>query len=188
MTSRSEYRLLLRQDNADRRLTPFGYSFGSYRPRNCFNAFTAKYKAVDAEVERIKNTYLSPSEELDALLESRSSTPVRDGACLADLLRRPELDYEALAPVDSTRPELTREEKRGRRNQEIKYEGYSKRQMREPSVLQSLKTKSCRKMPIMPPFAVSAPRPSKSSKNSARKTSDRPLAFPASARQTFKCL
>ena len=139
MTSRSEYRLLLRQDNADRRLTPFGYSFGLIDQER-FNAFTAKYKAVDAEVERIKNTYLSPSEELDALLESRSSTPVRDGACLADLLRRPELDYEALAPVDSTRPELTRDEKRAAEI-EIKYEGYIKRQMREAERFTKLENK-----------------------------------------------
>ena len=139
MTSRSEYRLLLRQDNADRRLTPFGHTFGLIDDRR-FAAFTEKYQKVDAEVERIKNTYLAPSAALDDLLESHGSTPVRDGACLADLLRRPELDYELLAPVDPSRPALSREEKRDAEI-EIKYEGYIKRQLREAERFTKLENK-----------------------------------------------
>lgn len=139
MTSRSEYRLLLRQDNADRRLTPFGHTFGLIDDRR-FAAFTEKYQKVDAEVDRIKNTYLAPSAALDDLLESHGSTPVRDGACLADLLRRPELDYELLAPVDPSRPALSREEKRDAEI-EIKYEGYIKRQLREAERFTKLENK-----------------------------------------------
>ena len=130
MTSRSEYRLLLRQDNADRRLTPYGHALGLIDDAR-FARFTEKYAAVDAEVERIKNTHLSPSDALNALLERYGSTRSENGICLADLLRRPELSYEALAEVDSARPQTLSRKQREAVETEIKYEGYIRRQMRD---------------------------------------------------------
>ncbi len=140
MTSRSEYRLLLRQDNADRRLTPFGYELGLISEER-YKAFVEKYKAVDAEVERVKNTHLAPSAALDALLEAHGSTPAKNGVCLADLVKRPELDYAALEEVDPARPfNLTAKQKEAV-EVEIKYEGYIKRQIREAERFAHLESK-----------------------------------------------
>lgn len=139
MTSRSEYRLLLRQDNADRRLTPYGHALGLIDEER-FAAFTAKYKNIDAEVARIKNTHLAPSEALNSLLEAHGSTPVRDGAGLVELLRRPEMTYELLAPVDPTRPTLSQDEQRAAEI-EVKYEGYIRRQLREAERFTRLESK-----------------------------------------------
>ena len=144
MTSRSEYRLLLRQDNADRRLTEYGHDIGLISDER-FEKFVEKYKKVDAEVERIKSTHIPPSETLDKLLDEHGSTRAVNGICLADLLRRPELTYEALAIVDKWRPEgLTRKEKEAVEI-EIKYEGYIKRQLRDAERFSKLESK---KIPV----------------------------------------
>ena len=140
MTSRSEYRLLLRQDNADRRLTEYGHNIGLIGDER-YEKFVEKYKKIDAEVERIKNTHIPPSETLDKLLDEHGSTRAVNGICLADLLRRPELNYESLAVVDKWRPDnLDRKEKEAVEI-EIKYEGYIKRQLRDAERFSKLESK-----------------------------------------------
>ncbi|MBQ9557084.1 MAG: tRNA uridine-5-carboxymethylaminomethyl(34) synthesis enzyme MnmG [Clostridia bacterium] len=126
MTSRSEYRLTLRQDNADERLTPIGRRVGLISDARWAD-FNEKYALVADEEKRLKKTVLPPSEALNALLEGLGTTPVSTGATLAELLKRPEVGYEALAPFDSGRPELRREvwEEAVIR---IRYEGYIARQ------------------------------------------------------------
>ena len=129
MTSRSEYRLLLRQDNADERLTKYGYALGLVS-RGRYEAVKAKYAAVDAEIGRLENTHLAPTPELAAKLESLGEAPPASGVSLAALLRRPRVGYEDLAEFDENRPELPR----AVTNQveiRLKYAGYIKRQLRQ---------------------------------------------------------
>ena len=126
MTSRSEYRLVLRQDNADRRLTPIGRAAGLVDDAR-WQEFCARQAAFDAERERLRNTVLPPSEALTAILTACGTTPVATGIRLEELLRRPQVDYAALAPVDTTRPDidpLVLEQV----ETEIKYEGYIRRE------------------------------------------------------------
>ena len=127
MTSRSEYRLLHRQDNADERLSPIGHRIGLVSDER-YAAVQAKYAAVDAERRRLEQTYLPPSEALNRLLSERGTTPVISGVSLANLLRRPQIGYPDLAPFDTDRPSLPRavwEEVAIT----IKYEGYIQRQL-----------------------------------------------------------
>ena len=129
MTSRSEYRLLLRQDNADERLTKYGYALGLVS-RERYEAVLSKYAAVAAETERLENTHVAPTPELAAKLESLGEAPPASGASLAALLRRPRVGYEGLAEFDENRPELPR----AVTNQveiRLKYAGYIKRQLRQ---------------------------------------------------------
>ena len=126
MTSRSEYRLVLRQDNADRRLTEIGRQIGLVDDVR-WQQFCARRQAFDEERERLRSTVLSPTAALNALLEQKGTTPVSTGVRLEELMRRPQLDYAALAPVDSGRPALdplVMEQV----ETELKYEGYIKRQ------------------------------------------------------------
>ena len=129
MTSRTEYRLLHRQDNADRRLTPAGYELGLIS-RAQYEAVREKYAAVDREVRRLEHTGTPPAPELTALLEARGEPPVKDGARLADLLRRPRLTYTDLAPFDPHRPELP-QAVASEAEITIKYAGYIDRQLRQ---------------------------------------------------------
>lgn len=140
MTSRSEYRLLLRQDNADRRLTPYGYKLGLISEER-YKKFTEKYQLIDKEVERIKNTHIPPSDTLMELLDKYGSTRADNGICLADLMRRPELGYEQLAPVDTWRPDTLERKQKEAVETEIKYEGYIKRQIREAERFSKLESK-----------------------------------------------
>ena len=129
MTSRSEYRLLLRQDNADERLTKYGYALGLVS-RGRYEAVLSKYAAVDAEIGRLENTHLAPTPELAAKLSSLGEAPPASGVSLAALLRRPRVGYEDLAEFDEGRPELPRVIT----NQveiRLKYAGYIKRQLRQ---------------------------------------------------------
>ena len=106
MTSRSEYRLLLRQDNADRRLTPIGYRVGLISPER-YAVFQEKQRQIDAECSRLQDTFLPPTGELNRLLTEHGTQPVATGVRLADLLRRPGITYEMLADVDPSRPKLS---------------------------------------------------------------------------------
>ena len=139
MTSRSEYRLLLRQDNADARLTPYGHRVGLVDDMR-YAAFLEKQAAIDAEVERITKTNIPPSDAVNALLMQSGSAPISTGAKLADLVRRPELSYELLAPVDSTRPPLPRAV-RFSAEVRVKYDGYIRRELAEVKKLQKLEEK-----------------------------------------------
>lgn len=129
MTSRSEYRLLLRQDNADARLTPIGYQIGLVSEER-YQAFLAKQEAIRREVARTRSTSLPPTDALKKICEERGTQPPTTGVRLCELLKRPQLDYDALTPVDTTRPELSRAVMDGAQI-EIKYEGYIAREMAE---------------------------------------------------------
>ena len=128
MTSRSEYRLLLRQDNADRRLTEIGYKAGLISEER-YNKFLDKKAQTDEEISRLESTYISPL-AANPFLEARGLTTVATGISLAELLRRPALDYDALAEIDASRPSLSRGV-RMTAEISIKYEGYIKRQIAE---------------------------------------------------------
>ena len=136
MTSRTEYRLLHRQDNADRRLTPIGRGLGLVS-REQAEAVQVKYEAVDREAARLERAGTPPSAALDTLLAEKGEPPVRDGARLADLLRRPRITYEELAPFDPERPPLPREIVR-EVEITIKYQGYIDRQLRQVAEMKKL--------------------------------------------------
>ena len=129
MTSRSEYRLLLRQDNADRRLCPIGAELGLVS-RERLRRVEEKYAAVDREIRRLARCGTAPSPALNALLESRGTAPISDGAPLIALLRRPQVRYADLAPFDPQRPDLPAEVTE-QVEISVKYEGYIRRQMQE---------------------------------------------------------
>ena len=127
MTSRSEYRLVLRQDNADERLIPLGRQLGLISDRR-WEKFQAKQAQKQAELKRVQSTTLPPSETLNQILVSRGTSPLSTGAKLADLLKRPQITYEDLAPVDGDRPPYSTAVFEAVEI-ELKYEGYIKRQL-----------------------------------------------------------
>ena len=139
MTSRSEYRLILRQDNADLRLTEYGYKLGLIG-KDRYERLLKKKALIDEEYERIKTVTIAPSPELDKLLVSRETSPLKTGTKLIELIRRPQLKYEDLAPFDKTRPELP-EDVREEVEIEAKYEGYIRRQQAQINEMRRLEGK-----------------------------------------------
>jgi len=139
MTSRSEYRLLLRQDNADARLTARGYEIGLVSKER-LAAVEAKYRAVAEEIERLGKVSVPPSDVLDVILDNADSTPVTTGIRLIELLKRPELTYDMLAPLDPKRPALSFEI-REQVEIQVKYEGYIRRQKSQVEQFKKLESK-----------------------------------------------
>ena len=136
MTSRAEYRLLLRQDNADLRLRKIGHEIGLVSDED-YERLLVKIRQIEEEIDRLKGTTIGATEFVQKFLEIENSTLLKSGTTLAELVRRPELSYEKLAPLDALRPSLPADV-REQVNIEIKYEGYIKRQMQQVAQFKKL--------------------------------------------------
>lgn len=142
MTSRSEYRLILRQDNADMRLTPIGYKLGLISDER-YNRFLAKKNQVEQEIKRVSTLNIAPTQELNDFLVIHGTSPMTTGCKLADLIRRPQLNYELLRPFDKNRPNLSFEVCEQVEIQ-IKYQGYITKQLESIEQMRKLES---RKLP-----------------------------------------
>ena len=139
MTSRAEYRLLLRQDNADLRLTPIGHEVGLISDER-YNKFLEKKQNIEKEIERINKVTIRPTKEVNEFLEKNNSTTITTGVKLVELLKRSELNYNQLKEIDSERPELTKQEAEQVEIQ-VKYEGYIKLQLAQVEKFKKLENK-----------------------------------------------
>ncbi len=140
MTSRSEYRLILRQDNADQRLTPIGYKIGLVS-ETVFNNLKLKCELIEKELKRVQTLNIAPSQQINSFLVENNTAPLSTGCKLADLIRRPQLNYAMLAPFDSGRPELPFEVCEQVELQ-IKYAGYIDKQLAQIDTMRKLEKKS----------------------------------------------
>ncbi len=139
MTSRAEYRLLLRQDNADLRLTPIGHMVGLIDDER-YEKLLEKKNNIEKEIARLNETFVGAGEKIQTFLEKNESTPLKKACSLAELIKRPELNYEVIAEIDEERPELADDVKE-QVNIEIKYEGYIQRQLRQVEQAKKLENK-----------------------------------------------
>ncbi len=139
MTSRAEYRLLLRQDNADQRLTPLGYTLGLISQKR-YTAFLKKQEQIAEEIQRVSLIVIAPSEKVQSVLEKYHSTPIHTGVRLSELIKRPELDYEKLSILDTERLDLPFDVKE-QVNIQIKYEGYIKQQKKQVEQFHKMENK-----------------------------------------------
>lgn len=139
MTSRSEYRLLLRQDNADMRLTPKGHQVGLISEER-YQKLIKKQHQIQEEMQRVEQTVVGATRKVEEFLEKHGSTLLKTSATIGELIRRPELDYDMLFEIDENRPELSKEV-RDQVNIEIKYDGYIKRQLKQVEQFKKLERK-----------------------------------------------